>query len=206
MTNYLLVAGGQLQGGYPWSIHAVASATGSESAVETAWANGWATIMGDATLKTFYPVGTELTYSYTSTADASFRQTTVTQTNATFNGTSVSASLPFQSCPIVTLRTANRTRWGRGRWYMPAPAVNAMSTTAPVLSTAFESALDAALQNAFTTWVASFTLQILHKKGTKSGPGPMTLTGVTACDTSNKLAVQRRRGDKYVPVRTSVTI
>lgn len=206
MTNYLLVAGGQLQGGYPWSIHAVASGTNSESATETAWENGWAAIMGDTTLKTFYPTGTELTYTYTSTADASFRQTTVTQTNATYAGTAVTASLPFQASPIVTLRTASHTRWGRGRWYLPAPCVGAMATTGPYLSTAFASALDAALQNAFAAWYASFTLQILHKKGTKSGPGPMTLTPVTACDTSNKLAVQRRRGDKYVPIRTSVTI
>lgn len=206
MTNYLVVAGGQLVGGYPWSIHGVAVSTSSESAVEAAWSSGWAAIMGDATLKTFYPAGTELTYTYTSTADASFKQTTVTETQATYAGTSASPSLPFQACAIVSLRTAQRTRWGRGRWYLPAPATNAMSATAPTLSTAFESALDAALQNAFAQWTPVLTLQILHRKATKTGPGAMTITPVNGCDTSNKLGVQRRRGDKYVPVRTTVTI
>lgn len=205
MTNYLLTAGGQLPGGFPWSVHAVATSSSSESAVETAWSNGWGLIFGDATLKTFFNTATEITFTSTSTADASFHQTTLTQINATFAGTSASEALAFQTCSIVTLRTAQRTRWGRGRWYLPAPAANALSSSSPVLSAAYMAALAAALHNAKADWDPVFTLQILHRKGTKTGPGPNTLTPYISMDCANKLATQRRRGDKFVPVRTNVT-
>ena len=205
MTNYLLTAGGQLPGGYPWSVHAVAVSSNSESAVETAWDTGWGLVFNDATLKTFFNTLTELTFTSTSTADATFHQTTVTTLNNTHAGSSASEALPYQAASIVSLRTAQRTRWGRGRWYLPSPAANALATTGPVLSTAYTAELVAALHNANATWTASFTLQILHRKGTKSGPGPNTLTPVISMDVSNKLAVQRRRGDKFLPVRTNVT-
>lgn len=207
MTYFLHQAGGTLPGGYPWSVRAVSEATSSEAAAESAWHTGWVSVFTNATLIAFFSTTTALTYTSTSTADPAFRQTTKTTTSVTEAGTSASEALPSQNCSIITLRTAFSTRWGRGRWYLPAPAVNALATTGPVYSTAYLDALAAALGTAFVSdWTPTLTLQILHKKGTKSGPTALSLSPVTGCDVSNKPGIQRRRSDKLLPSRVTVSI
>jgi len=48
-------------------------------------------------------------------------------------------------------------------------------------------------------------LQILHRKGTIDGPAADTLTPIASGDVSNKCVIQKRRADKFVPVRTALT-
>lgn len=203
MTNYLHTASGLLDGAFPWSITAKSTSTESESQAETAWANGMANLWGYASWIAFMPAMTSLTETSTSTADAVFHQTTKTVTTHNIVGTSASPSLPFRTASIVTLRTAQSTRWGRGRWYLPAPATNALATNGYYFSQAYCTALNGAVDSAFTQFSGAIVLQILHRKATKSGPGADTLTPVTGHDVSDEPATRRRRADKRVPIRTS---
>lgn len=206
MTNYLHTAFGNVGTSFPWSIRAVSVSSDSESAAEAAWHAGWAAFWANASLIALYPTTTTWLGTSTSTASAAFKQTTKTTTTASVAGTGAAAANPGQVCLIATLRTANATKWGRGRWYLPAPDSGAMATSDIVFSTAFMGDAQTAMNSAFTNWSSALTFQILHRKATLSGPGALTLTPVTGMDLSDKPAVQRRRSDKRSPARSTVTL
>lgn len=204
MPNYLHTAGGTLEGGFPWSIGMVSTSTDGESAAQTVWDNGVVAMWDTAAFNALMPAGTILTYTSTSTANAFFKQTTKTSTTHNTPGTAT-AGLPYQVGEVVTWDTAQATKWGRGRWYLPPIGVSALATAGFVLSATAVSDIVTAVNAGLTVWVASLNFQILHRKNTLTGPSANTLTPIASGTVSNKLVIQRRRGDKFVPTRTALT-
>jgi hypothetical protein len=204
MPNYLHKAGGTLSGGYPWSIGMISQSSSTESAAQTTWDSGVVAMFGSSAFNALLPTGTELTYTSTSTASASFKQTTKTTTTHTSTG-SATQGLPYQVAEIVTWRTASFTKWGRGRWYLPSIGSGALATAGYVLSATAQANIVTAVNAGLAIWVASLNFQILHRHNTLSGPLALTLTPIISGDVSNKLVIQRRRADKFVPVRSALT-
>lgn len=206
MPNYLLVAGGTIAGVQPWSIRAYAVSASTEASVETTWDTAFQAYWNAAGVLSGMPTTTALTYTYTSTMTANFKQSTKTILTHAIAGTSASVALPDQVAFVATLRTALASKAGRGRWYLPAPAVSGIATTGNLFLPAWMTAAAAGLTALGTALGSGVTLQLLHRLATKSGLGALTLTPVIpACDCSNKPAIQRRRGDKIVPTRTGWT-
>lgn len=204
MPNYLHKAGGTLEGGFPWSIGMVSTSTDGESAAQTVWDNGVVAMWGSSAFNALMPTGSILTYTSTSTASADFKQTTKTETTHSTAGTAT-AGLPFQVAEVVTWRTAQATKWGRGRWYLPTIGTTGLATAGFVLSATAVADIVTAVNAGLTVWVAALNFQILHRKATLSGPAANTLTPIASGDVSNKLVIQRRRADKYVPTRSTLT-
>ena len=204
MPNYLHQAGGTIGSGFPWSISMVSTSSSSESAAQTVWDNGVVAMWTSSGFAGLVPAGTLLTYTSTSTANAVFKQTTKTMTDHSTAGTAT-ASLPYQVAEIVTWRSALATKYGRGRWYLPPLGPGALATAGLVLSATAITDIVTAVNAGLTVWVASLNFQILHRKDTLSGPLADTLTPISGGDVADKLVIQRRRGDKYVPVRTALT-
>ena len=204
MPNYIHKAGGTLQGGFPWSIGMISTSSATESAAQTTWDSGVTALWSTAAFNALMPAGTILTYTSTSTASAAFKQTTKTQTTHNSPGTAT-AGLPYQVGEVVTWRTAQATKWGRGRWYLPPIGPGALATSGFVLSATAVADIVSAVNAGLSVWVASLNFQILHRKNTLSGPAALTLTPIASGDISNKLVIQRRRGDKFVPTRSSLT-
>jgi hypothetical protein len=204
MPNYLHKAGGTLEGGFPWSVGMVSTSSSDEAAAQTTWDDGFVALWGTAAFNALMPAGTILTYTSTSTASADFKQTTKTTTDHSTAG-SATAGLPFQAAEVVTWRTAQATKWGRGRWYLPTIGTGALATAGFVLSTTAVSDIVTAVNAGLAVWVGSLNFQVLHRKATLSGPGADTLTPIASGDVSDKLVIQRRRADKYVPTRTALT-
>lgn len=204
MPNYLHQAGGTLEGGFPWSIGMVSTSSDSEAAAQTVWDNGVVAMWNTAAFNALMAAGTVLTYTSTSTASPAFKQTTKTMNTHNTPGTAT-AGLPYQVGEVVTWRTAQATKWGRGRWYLPAMGVTSLAAAGFVLSATAVSDIVTAVNAGLTVWVGALNFQILHRKGTLSGPAADTLTPISAGDVSNKLVIQRRRGDKFVPTRTTLT-
>jgi len=204
VPNYLHQASGVLSGGFPWSINMVSTSSGSESAAETVWANGVVAMWNHASLNALIPANTSLTLTSTSTANALFKQTTKTTTTHALVGTATQG-LPYQVGEVITWRTAQATKWGRGRWYFPGLAPTALATDGYLLSAAAVTAIVDGVNAGLTVWVASLNFQIVHRKDTLSGPLADTLTPISGGDVSNKFVIQRRRADKLVPTRTALT-
>jgi hypothetical protein len=204
MPNYLHQAGGTLSTGFPWSIHMVSTSSDSEAAAQTVWDNGVVAMWGSTGFNALLPTGTTLTYTSTSTANGSFKQTTKTSNTHSTAGTGATA-MAFGASIIVTWRTAQFTKWGRGRWYLPALDTLSFNTGGYYLSTAATGDVVTAVNAGLAVWVGALNFQVLHRKATLTGPGADTLTPIASGDVSNKLAIQRRRGDKFVPTRSALT-
>lgn len=204
MPNYLHRAGGTLQGGFPWSIGMVSVSSATESAAQTNWDSGVTAMFNSASFHALLPTGTILTFTSTSTASAAFKQTTKTVNTHSIAGTGTQG-LPFQASEVVTWRTAQATKWGRGRWYLPTIGVGALDTNGFVLSATALANIVTAVNAGLAIWVGTLNFQILHRKNTLSGPTALTLTPIATGDVSNKLVIQRRRADKFTPTRATLT-
>lgn len=204
MPNYLCEAGGILSGGFPWSIRMYMVSSDTESTAETTWHASITDMWGSTGLNALIPSATELTYTYTSTMSAAWKQTTKTQTNATLAGGGTGA-MPYHVAEVVTWRSAQATKYGRGRWYLPGLIPGALAAGGYFLSTTATGDIVTAVNAAITAWGSTLQPVILHRKATKSGPGALTTDNIIAGDIPDQLAVQRRRADKRVPIRTSLT-
>lgn len=206
MANYLFVAGGLQNAVAPWSMRMYGTSNLSEATVETTWDAAWVALWGNASLAPYIPILTTLTFTYASTMDTNWKQTTKTQTNHALAGTSASKAIGYRTAEVVTLRTPKATRYGRGRVYFPSLATNAVDTTSgyqilPAAMTAFATAFTAF----FTALTPNIQLVVLHRRGNLSGTvPPLTFDNVTGSDMANQFYTQRRRGDKVVPTRTTL--
>lgn len=207
MAFYLAQVAGLLNSAAPWSMNAVLSSSGSEAAVSTAFDTAIRACFTNATLKPYIPTTVEITETSVSTASATFKQTTKTTVTSTTAGTGTDAALPFGSCEIITWRTANATRWGRGRWYFPPLGFNALAASGFEILAAAQTAMQDGMNAYFTSVGSSYQHVILHKRATKGGTRAAFSTDiVTAADIPSTFAIQKRRGDKIVPSRISITL
>lgn len=204
MPNYLHKAGGTLSGGFPWSIGMVSTSSSNEATAQSAWNSAITAMWGVSGWLALVPATVVLTYSSTSTADASFRQTTLTRNDLSIDGTGA-AGLPYRVAEVVTWRTANATKWGRGRWYLPPMTAASLASGGFTLAAGSVTEIVDAVNAAIAAWTGVLNMQILHRKGTLSGPAANTLTPITGGDVSDVLVTQRRRADKLVPTRTALT-
>lgn len=207
MAFYLAQVAGLLNTAAPWSMNAVLESSGSEAAVATAFNTAIRACFTNATLAPYIPTTVEITQTSVSTASATFRQTTKTTTVATTAGTGTDAALPFGTTEIITWRTATATRFGRGRWYFPPLGFNALAASGFEILAAAQTALQDGMNAYFTSVGSSYQHVILHRKATKGGTRAAYTTDiVTAADIPSTFAIQKRRGDKIVPSRISITL
>lgn len=207
MAFYLLQASGLLNATFPWSVNAVATSNASEATMASVFDDAFRAIWGDSGLKTYIPTNVTIEQTSVSTASATFRQTTKTTTVSETAGTSTSIALPYHTCEIVTFRTAYSTKWGRGRWYLPPLATNALAADGFSLLAGAQTDLQHGLNDYFSAVGSTYQHVILHKKATAGGGrAAYTTDVVTAADIPSTFSVQRRRADKIVPSRLTVTI
>jgi len=204
MANYECVAGGTLADSFPWSFRMYMTSADSESAAQSAWSSSINAMFTYSAFEALLPSETNCSYTYTSTMSADWKQTTKTQTDEDLVGTGTQ-SMPYHVCETVTWRTAQATKYGHGRWYLPALCTTALATDGYYLSSTAVGDIVAAVNAAITAWSGVLTPVILHRNGTRSGPGPLTTDNVISGDVPDGLTTQRRRADKRVPTRTSLT-
>jgi hypothetical protein len=208
MTFYLHKASGIGADAQPWSFGLVSSGSVSEAAAQTTWAAAVDGFFTTTAVAALYSTAVSITATSTSTASPLFKQTTKTSTLATHAGTATTQELPSQVAMVVTIRSAASTKSGHGRLFLPAPVAAALAVgTGGHLSAGSVTTLSTALGVMFTALVTGgLSPLILTRRKTINGQGALTTQQVTAIDMPNKLAIQRRRGDKIIPVRTTVSL
>lgn len=204
MPNYLHVAQGQIADAFPWSLRIYSVSSSSEAAAETTWSSGIAAMFNSTGFNGLLPSTVNVNSTYTSTMSASWKQTTKTTTSASLPG-GATTSLPYHTAECVTWRTAQATRYGRGRWYLPPLSTGALATGGYYLSSTAVTDIVTAVNALLSACVGSLQFVVLHRTGTKSGPGPLTTDNIVSGDVPDGFDVQRRRADKRVPARTSLT-
>lgn len=198
MTNYLCTASGLLNNAFPWSFRSYVVSGLSEASAETAWDNGIKAMWNSAGLNALIPASTKLVSTTTATLDSTFHQISETTLSDNLVGTGVQA-LPFECAHVITWRTGFAQKMAHGRWYFPGLAVVALATNGYTLSAATQTSMQTAV-NAFLTSIrGNLTMVIRHRK-------LGTTENVTKGDIPDVVNVQRRRADKRVPTRVTLTV
>ena len=207
MTFFMHKANGiQSTGGF-WSFGLLTSGSISEAAAETAWGGAIATFFSGTVGTSYYSTGTEYTQSSTSTASATFRQTTKTVTTHAVSGGSGDPMLPEFNAVVLSLYSASATRYGHGRWYLPSPSVGILASDTsghidPTALTAFATACTLI----FTTLsTAGLSPVLVTRRPTVTGAAQYSTRAIVRGSIPNQLEVQHRRGDKIIPTRAAVT-
>jgi hypothetical protein len=207
MTYFLCRAQGLLNGSFPWSFGSVMYGTESESSSQTAWDNAVQALWTNATLAPYIPALTTLTETSTSTATPTFTQSTKTITTHNIAGTATDTALGYRTCEVVTFTSVFATKWGRGRWYLPSLAYNALSADGYSMLAAAQTAIVDGVNAFFSSLGSTLQMQILHRKAPLSGAVTAYSTSVVNGGTvPNTFATQRRRADKIVPTRSAITV
>lgn len=205
MPNYLHVAGGTLNSAFPWSFRMYSASSSSEATAESTWHGGIAAMFGSSGFASMLATGTALTYTYTSTMSAAWTQTTKTQTNATIAGTGTT-SLPYHVATCVTWRSALATRFGRGRWYLPPLDTTSLATGGYTISATAITDIVTAVNLFLTDTVGTLGYLLLHRKGANNGLiTPLSTSPIVSGDVGDSYDTQRRRADKRVEARTTLT-
>lgn len=208
MTNFLHKASGTYASGATWSFGLVTAGSITEAAAETAWGGAVVAFFADTNVKALYSTGTVLTLTTTSTASSTFKQTTITRTTHSTAGTATTQTLPDEMALVVTWRTGFADKSAHGRWYLPTPVAAALGGTTDVkLGSTNATNIATALGTLVTSLTtAGLSPLLLTRRATQGGRAANTTRTITPpSDLCRTLQVQKRRGDKLVPLRTSIT-
>ena len=205
MTIYRHVAQGSTIDGeiFTFSVHSE-KAAGVLADAHTAYATAigllWNGVASPAdSIKQLYPAATtvdELVTTELSVVNGkNFAQVSSSPALA---GTGSGAALPPQTAICVSLTTASPTRFGRGRFFLPAPIVTE-STVGRINSTAQGQVLAAAVGMLQSMAGDGYPVVIFHK-------GSLTTTVVTGVNVGDVFDTIRRRRDKLVEARMKSAI
>jgi len=198
MANYISKAFGLLENSFEWSVGMKFTSALSEASAESAWHSSFKAMWDDLSFNALLPATLHFTGTSTSTADANWHQTTKTQTLEDLVGAGGQA-LPYECAMVFTWRTVLATKAGHGRWYFPSLTTAALATNGWHFSSGTITTAVAAAEVMTGGWAGSLTPVLRHA-------ATNTTTNITHGDIPDGVYSQRRRADKRVAARTTVTI
>jgi hypothetical protein len=198
VANYLCTANFLLNDSFPASVGMKFISSDSEATVESTWHGSVKSAWNSAPFLALMPADTHFISTSTSTASASWKQTTKTTTDEDIPGGG-GASLPYHDALIVTWRTNLASKAGHGRWYWPPLTTAAIATGGYVFSATAMTDAQTAFEIMTAAWSGALTPVLLHRK-------TLTTDNIIKADMPDQVAVQNRRADKRVPGRTTITV
>lgn len=193
MSDFAIYGFGLLADGAGWSSRMYVSGSVSEAAAAAAAHSAWDALWGQIT--TYLPTTSTLTETAAFTLNSSWKFTTGTTNTETLAGTSGSDSMPISTCAVITWRTAQRTKSGHGRCFLPASATNSIATAADTgkLLPAFQTAASTGAADFLSAITGAALSPLLLKR---SG---LTTTPITSANVGSLFRQQRRRQSKVTP-------
>lgn len=195
MPNYLHVSRGQMNGAFNWSVRMYSTSSVAEAAAETAWHAAFKTFWNTAGVRALYPATNSWVSTTTYTMSGAWKATTSTTTAESIAGTGTQAQA-YECALVVTFRTAQKNRKGVGRWYLPGLATAGLAVNGWTYLPASITTIATALGTMNTSWSGTLTPVIFHRP-------TLTTDNILHSDVPDQVYVQRRRGHKRIPTRTT---
>lgn len=205
MTHFRLVAKGLLPAGDIWMTGFQVDADPGEDAASTlaSWETAWALFWnGTGSSDDFKSLAkTTVTTFEQSSTEVGLDGKNVTQALATvaLAGTATDDSMPQETTPVISLRTANASKAGRGRLYLPCLTEASNAGSGVIVSGSQTQLADAAQNMIQSLNGANMSVGVFHRVTN-------LFDAVTACDVANLFRVQRRRQNKVTVVRDRRTV
>lgn len=137
MSDYYLQVLGEYSSTISWSLGMHLTSSSSESSIAATWHTVWNQVWTDGSfgLQTLYPTGTGITEVTVATLNATMHELSKTRTALAVAGIASDDTLPYQNAVCISWRGTNIQRYGRGRFFLPAPIEtiinnNALTNTA----------------------------------------------------------------------------
>lgn len=127
---------------------------------------------------------------------ATGQQQTLADSTVDLTGASADGAMQPETALVVSLRTSQANRSGRGRFYLPQPSTNSATSTGRLDSTAQTDIADA-LFFAWDNAVSAGEVPVVYSRELRS-----TIT-ITTFNVGDVYDVQRRRSNSLVESRTS---
>lgn len=145
-------------------------------------------MLGTNGIGPLWPSNVQCTSLVTDMLDAAGRNTTQDSTAVSLAGTGTGQCLPQRVCLVVSLRTAQATRAGRGRFYLPAPDATHL-TTSGEFATADAISMADQFASALST-MATTSSPVVYHRGKDAG------TVISRVEIGAVFGTQRRRTNK----------
>lgn len=193
---YQLRFGGGLAGGDIWMFSWWATSGQSIDTVHaaaTAWAGAFWTGGYDAVVT---PDVTLTTLSTLLINDADGKQQQRRDNSFVLSGNNVSGNLPADVAIVTSLRTDLANRRGRGRFYLPQPAINQLDGSNGRMTAACQTAVLNALETAWGGFVATGVPVVYSRASRNTNP-------VVRFDVGDLFDTQRGRENAMLEARVS---
>ena len=205
MTFYRLTAKGHTVSGeiFTFTLHCQ-NISGTLTGAGTAWHNAllllWNGVASPAdSIKQCISTSVGIDASVVDALDPlTGKNSTQLVTTETLVGTNATAVLPPQDAVVVSLRTAKATKAGRGRFFLPPFCADQVSAGL-LTATARGQVATAAQKMVQSLNGAGYTVGVFHR-------GTITQDAVVSVDVNNVVGTQRRRRDKIIGTRSSLTV
>lgn len=205
MTHFRLVAQGGLPAGDIWVTGFQVIADPGEDAASTlaSWVTAWELFWnGTGSSDDFKSLAkTTVTTLLLTSTEIGLDGKNVTQAIQTeaLAGTATDDSMPQETCPVISLRTTNASKAGRGRCYLP-PLTEASNAGNGEMVSGSQTQLADAAQNMVQSLNGSnMTVVVYHRNSNTSDD-------VVAVDVANLFRVQRRRQKSVTTSRQRRTV
>lgn len=181
--------------GETWSFGVHSSGNASLAAAQAAWTTGITAFFSAAYLATLSNEVSAIEATTVEIDPTTGRQLTGVSDPRNEVGTAAAASMPFQCAPVVSLRTAQLSRSGRGRFYAPSLATTQIDGGRMLAGA--QTALADSAQDLLQALEAGGQAPVIYHRGAG------TTTNVTSIDVGDVIDTQRRRRNKLVEARVS---
>jgi hypothetical protein len=205
MTDYYCQVHGVFANGSTWSTGMHVTSNQAESALLTTWSAAINNAWTNATygLNALYPVGTNVTAVSVATLGPTMRETSKSFLATSYPGTATGDTLPYLNAAVISLRSRNIQKKGRGRLFLPAFEETNVNNDVviPTATARMKSAWSAVLT---AIQADGSTVFVFNRKDTSALHPPIipafTKEVITTLFASNKPARQARRTKKIAAV------
>ena len=198
MTFYRHLMSGPNPGGDVWNASVHSSSAQALASVHAQFVTAITTFWSAAT-EAIFPPGERVTGLSTTQLDPTTGKNVArAESVVSFVGTGAGNAPPPRVSIVISLVTALPTRAGRGRLYLPAPALAQMDANGALLAAA-QTTLSTNFAAFVTTMHSIAPIVVYHGITNIGGPNPVPSgTEVTLVKVGSILGTQRRRTNKQV--------